>query len=296
MPTTNTELIEINKQKALKNNGKAEFGIGIVSSANNVAIFSLFFTSTLRTFLTEFGQFIFFPATAALSIIQMGLAIRAAHLDGKKSSILKAAIETVSAVGLTTVVVGGIAAAAVFSAVTPIVFAAVVGLRVAYHAVSSIYYGIKSVLTNDTTKKQAYQEQAKAHAVGTLASSLALVGIVGVLMLGKYLLGALAIGANILGLGYGIYKAVTAKPTPPATNHYRPLVSNDEPTLSADKTNDLSTTAKLASVVGLSRSAPSSPVSSHKTISKTTTNLNYPTRSNANQSASDNRSWLRKTI
>jgi hypothetical protein len=182
---------------------------GIVGSANNAAIFGSFYNikGVTLPFFMEIGKYIFFPVAAAIEIIQMILAWRSAYLQkGKNGSALHAAVETVGAIAITTAVVGALALTAVFGAIAPMIFIAVLGFKALYHGALSAYFFGKSTVAINETEKQQHRERAKSHAITACVLTLVTLAVTLVMVVGKVAFAALGVVSGLMGAFYGAQK------------------------------------------------------------------------------------------
>jgi hypothetical protein len=200
---------EDEKLRALKYQTAALAALTLDSS-NLALIFARKVWSSLETVAPYF----LFPFSAIIGVVQAGLRIRQAMLDKTTSSKVIAGVEVVSAIAMTTAVVGSAFLSAAFALATPLIFTVTSAARTLFSAGSAFYYWGKSVTTAEPDKKQKYKQMAKANAVGALVGA-ALTVAVGFVMLAFKPLWAviLGIGGSVFGgcfAAHAAYKTYSA--------------------------------------------------------------------------------------
>jgi len=201
-----SHLILTNNARKREINQTADLAVGVVDSLTLSTIFVTFLTEVMQRFLEETGRFIFFPLAAAGALIRAGLAWRQAKLDnGKNGTFARAMVETVAALAISTAVIGGFVAAAIFATVSPIIFTATMAAKSLFHVGSAAYYWGKSAATLDPEKQKGYRNAARAHAVGAVASVLATVAVGLVMIAAKPLMAVFGITAGGIGAAFSFY-------------------------------------------------------------------------------------------
>lgn len=193
--------------------------VGFIDSLNNGTFYTLFSNPILQQIFIECARYITAPVTILTTIFMAILAWRQAYIDkGKKSSVLSASIETITALAVVTGVLGSLIAASTFALVTPIIIVAVIATKTLYNIGAAIYYGVQSsTYTNPLAspkkiekKKQENFELAKKHTVGAVIGLAALATTVGVFLLGHMVLAGIGVGVAVLCAGLAIVKGYHA--------------------------------------------------------------------------------------
>ncbi len=231
-------------------NTKFDMLVAGPDSVNIGAIFGLFLTDVGTQFLENIGHYFMFPIAAAGSILRTYFAWKDKQLnEGKNGTTRKFALEVVSALAITTAVVGSFFWSAISTLISPIIFTVVMSAKTLFHGSSSVYYGWKAHKASQLAKaigddgdqiqrNEARDEAvrcakfAKAHAVGFVAGALATTAVVLVMIIAKPVL--MVIGA-ISGVVSGVIGAVFAtvtfcklrKPKSPAEMR-APLIPSNE--------------------------------------------------------------------
>lgn len=206
------------RRKATARNGLIDSIVGFIDNVDLGAIYVMFLKPMLHKFLEETGKYFMFPIAAAASVIKAALAWRQVYIDRKSRSVVTAAVETVSALAITTAVVGALAASALFALATPIIFTATMAAKTLFHAGSAIYYAGKAAAHKEPEKKAKYRTLAKNNAIGAAAGLVATVAVATVFLLGKIALAGIGIAAAVVGgtlaaiKGYRSFKASQAAP------------------------------------------------------------------------------------
>lgn len=204
------------RRKATARNGLIDSIVGFIDNVDLGAIYVMFLKPMLHKFLEETGKYFMFPIAAAASVIKAALAWRQVYIDRKSRSVVTAAVETVSALAITTAVVGALAASALFALATPIIFTATMAAKTLFHAGSAIYYAGKAAAHKEPEKKAKYRTLAKNNAIGAAAGLVATVAVATVFLLGKIALAGIGIAAAVVGgtlaaiKGYRSFKASQA--------------------------------------------------------------------------------------
>jgi len=231
------------------NNQKISLTVGIVDSANITALFAMFLKDILKRFLEDTGRYFMFPLTAVGASVQAILAWRQARIEkGKNGTVVRAVVETLGALAITTAVVGGFVATSIFAVAAPIIFTATLAAKTLFHAVSSVYYWGKSAGTKDPEKKLAYRAAAKTNAVATASCLLSTVALGFVMLAAKPIVAILGVASGLISTAFFIYKRCkmpsvgTVKPSKPHVT--QPLPPKDDAGVPA-RPATLSQTARL---------------------------------------------------
>src|SRR5437879_5987590 len=95
---------------------KRSLEVGVVDTLNLTALFGMFLKDVFHKFLEDTGRLFMFPLTAMCVWIQFALAVRQAQIEkNKNGTVMRAIVEGVCALAITTSVVGGFVASSVFS-------------------------------------------------------------------------------------------------------------------------------------------------------------------------------------
>jgi hypothetical protein len=234
-------------QHAITATKTASLLVGFLDQLDFTAIFSMFFKSFLHVFLEEIGKYFLFPIAAGATIIQASLLWYQTYLEGgNKRTMARALLETFAAVAVTVAVVGGLVFATTFALATPIIFAATLALKTLFHAASTFYFLGKWSNAVTDKKKQEYMKLAKDNGVAAVAGIIATAAVVTVFIFGKFALGALGVGAGVLGAGFTLYKGISMYKES-RKNH---TAINLEEVKSADSKPELTSSAKVFGKVG----------------------------------------------
>lgn len=195
-----------------KLNHQIELGVVVLDLSTLISIFFFFLKRTWHATLEASFKFALFPLAALFNIGRAVLAWRQVYLErnevtGKYKSnlILRAAVETLAAAAITTAVIGGLAFTTAFSAISPIIFAATMASKTAYHATAAFYYWGRSLIASGDNKT-LFKNIAANNTVAALSSGLTTTGIVGVMLLGKAILAPLVIAAGVIGTSFAIFR------------------------------------------------------------------------------------------
>jgi len=254
-------------------NHKVDLSVGIVDSLNLTTLFTLFLDEVLTRFLEETARFILFPIAGAAAVIRAGLAWRQARIDYKNGSIgAEVWVETVAALAISTAIIGGFVATAIFATVAPIIFAVTMAAKSLFNFGAACYYLGKSMVeSEDEDKKQGYRDAAYAYAVGALAGTLATIAVTAVMILAKPLMAVFGIAAGFIGMVFTAYKLIK-KPSPAAEYKTIPVVSENEEekksSLDQHKKLGRTNSADLLRRFPVDRSISSAPVVSTKLTSR----------------------------
>lgn len=272
------------QKKAEAKNNLGQSIIGFIDSINLGATYVTFGLPVFNQFALELAKSILFPIAIAMSLFQAIFAWRQANIDrGKQRSTINAAVETVSALAITTAVIGILVASAAFVLATPIIFTAVAAAKTLFHVGASIYYHRQSktytnpLKTSDQIekKKDTYFELSKQHAIGAVAGAVATLATAAVFLLGKLAFAGIGMGLAIVGVCFAVYKGYHAakalKETPPddmQKAERKPGLSS-QPMISKRLDIDL---IKQRKFTGRPASSPSKPIATNARLSEQTTN------------------------
>lgn len=188
-------------------NRKLSLALGAADSADITIIFFMFLTAGMREVLETTARFALFPFAAAAALGQAGLAWRQARLDkGKNGTVTRAFVETGAALAISVAVAGGLSGAAIFAALSPIIFVGTMMAKTLYHFGSATYYWGKSIATQDETKKAQYRSATLGHTVGMVGGALSTIAVGFVMIAAQPLVAVVGIAAGLLGLAFSIYK------------------------------------------------------------------------------------------
>jgi hypothetical protein len=189
-------------------NQQASLIVGAADAMTLSTIFFMFLSEVMHRMLEETARFALFPVAAALSLIRAGLAWRQAKLDeGRNGTLAAAGVETVTALAVSTAVIGGLALGAVFAAVSPIIFVVTMAAKTLFHLGSAAYYLAKSFMPSiSNDERDAFRSAARSHAVGALAVGLATIAIGFVMIAAKPIVAIVGVIAGLIGTAYSLYK------------------------------------------------------------------------------------------
>jgi hypothetical protein len=252
--------------------------VGIVDAIDLGVIF--LFKQCFESLLTV-GKFILFPFAAAAACIQALLAWRQVYLDGAKdsSNIVRALVETLAALAITTAVVGALAFSTTFALVAPIMFAVTSGAKSLFHLGAAAYYLTKALMTEPlATKDQSlsgkteYPEErrenfnkAAKNAVSGVIGLGITAAIITVMVLGHVKIAAfVGIPVAAAAATFGFYSLCSVifgkqKETAPATAS-APSAAVVHQTLSAQKAPGLSRSNSQEALL-VAAAAPATPAS-----------------------------------
>lgn len=199
------------RKRKIAQNYQLRAGASVVENLGLATIYTMFLHPLLKSFLETLGRYILFPVLIVASLTQAILAWRQASLDKWKSrSILHAVVETVTAVTLTSAVIGTLAFAATFTIITPLIFVAVGAGNAIYKGGAAIYNDVKSVRAKTEEAKNKYHARAIQHGIGAVASLIGAAVTASVFLLGKTVIAAVGIALGLFAVGMGIYNGVKA--------------------------------------------------------------------------------------
>ena len=261
---------QLQKKAEAQNNVWRSF-VGFIDSVNLGATYVTFGLPVFDQLALELAKLVLFPIIIAVSIFQAIFAWRQAHIDrGKQRSTINAIIETVSALAISTAIIGTLVASAAFVLATPIIFTAITVGKTLFHTGAAIYYGIQSKIYTNPLKTNAQIEKkkdtcfelSKQHAISAVAGAVATVVTVAVFLLGKIALAGIGMGLAIIGVGFAVYKGAhavkTLQQTPPddmQKAERKPHLSS-QPMISKRLNIDLRTQRKLTTTA----STPPTPI------------------------------------
>lgn len=184
------------------------------------------FKEQLQLFFSGIVETILLPISAGFSLIRAAAATIVAYKQKTQNAVIRAAVEIASAIVLGVGAVGLLVGSAAIAAVAPILVVAVYALKFAYHLISSIYYGIKSLGLPEKNQHQLNNKvlcikKAKAHGLLALSSLVVTAIAVVALFFNKISLGwfGIAAGAAAVGaVGLADYKASSQPPLSAALN------------------------------------------------------------------------------
>lgn len=201
---------------SIAKNNMADSAVTMGESLALGTIYTMFFTPLLHAFLEEIGKFFLFPLVAAMHVGKMFLAWRHAKLDEWRSrSVVPAVVESVAAAAVIAAVVGGLVSG-LFIVATPIIFTAMLGGKMLYHAFSALYYAGKAAASEEGPDKRDYKERAIKNGLAAVAGAVATAAVACVFVFGIYAVAALGVVAVVMvGIlaavkGYQSYKASKA--------------------------------------------------------------------------------------
>jgi hypothetical protein len=255
-------------------NTKLDMLVAMPDSANIGAIFGLFLADVGRQFLENIGHYFMFPFAAAAALLRTYFAWKDRQLnEGKNGTTRKLALEVVSALAITTAVVGSFFWSTISTLISPIIFTAVLGAKTLFHGGSAVYYSWKAHKANRVAKAlgedgdqiqvsdalaeaNRCRQFAKAHAVGFVAGALATTAVVLVMIIAKpILITAGAVAGVVSGAIGALFAAVTyctlRKPKRPE-NMREPLVPSRDLERSAPRSASPSNRMHLTVGAGLS--------------------------------------------
>lgn len=230
-----------NNPQAILNNQKAELSVTAVEALDISAIF-LLFLDIFRKLLETYFKYVLFPIAAAGNIIKAVLAWRQVTLEhdeltGKLKSnlILRAIVETLAATAITVAVIGALAFASVFSTISPIIFAATLGAKSAFHLLCTVFYAGKISFAQDPVNKNECKKQIYNNAMASVSSGLTSLAVVCVMILAKPFLAPIGIAAGLVmglyalaALGSLVFKSLK-KPQPTSSSSNNPTENHDGP-------------------------------------------------------------------
>ncbi len=200
----------------LENTQKMEAAVVTAEMIDVGLIFA--FKQYLPEILAGLGHVIMFPFAAGASLVRAILKIREAYLEKKENkpgAIMRASVETLSALTLSAAVIGTFVAAATFDVLAPILFTAALSFKTLFHLSASLYYGVKAGFTEDREAKQRYQAKMKTNFVLTVVTAATTVASGLVFIAHKATFGVLGIIGGALGAVYAAYKGFTTKQARP---------------------------------------------------------------------------------
>lgn len=215
--------------------------VGAVDSFNLAGIFGLFLSEESKLLLENTLKFVMFPLAALGSGIQAFLAWRQYRIDRQQSSLGRAGIEIVSALAITTAVVGALAFHSLFVLAAPVIFTAVTGFKALFHFGAACYNLGKYALTGDPQ----YASAAGTHAVGTVTMGLTAAAVGLVMIAAKPIYAILGVAAGLIGGIFSLYKRCTA-PKPVGTADMRArLLDAESDSTREEVSEEISPSAKM---------------------------------------------------
>jgi hypothetical protein len=206
-------------------NQQADNTVAALESADIGSIFVLSLQDTWALFLESTAKYFLFPVATLTTAIRAIIAWREVALQhGKGITVPAAIVETLAALAIGIAVVGTLVFNTVFAAISPIIFAAVIGAKSLFSLGVSFYFTVKAFSTDNSTLKSDYTKQAVAAGISALSGLLLTVAIVFTMSLAKSAFAVFGIVAGVLGLGLALYKVnQTLKPV---RNQYEFVVTD----------------------------------------------------------------------
>lgn len=195
--------MSIARQKIVTNQ-KAEL-IGVASELFVVtAIFACI--RFCHDFFKGLGHRILFPLAGFFSLYRAVFAWRGLFLEGaSQSKLWHITMETLAALAISTAVIGGIVAEAIFKTISPLIFTVLLAVKTVYNLMASLLYGFRAYLSG---KDSAYQ-LFKANAFATFTNALSTVACGFVFVAQQVSMAVLGIAAGVLTAAYALYHVVT---------------------------------------------------------------------------------------
>lgn len=202
-----TDESELQNLATINNNKKADFAIGAIDLIDVTAIFAMFLKEVLHNLLEHTLKFIMYPLAAAANLIRAGLSWRQAILEKNSSLFVKAGVDTVAALAITTAVIGTLFFTPIFATISPIIFTATLGSKALFHAGMAAFH-VAKYITNPE-EKEKHKQMAIGNSVAAVTNAL-IATAVGCVMLAKLsMVAVLGMTAGIFGAGFAIYSACT---------------------------------------------------------------------------------------
>lgn len=205
------ELQEFSADKpALTTAEKLNLSAHVLGGANFATIFAMFAKESWHQLLELKARFALFNAAALIDIIYAGFAWHDAWKSKKPSSVVRAAVYTFVAAGITTAVVGLFAAHALFAVASPYIFGITLGLKAAYFVKSAIWNAIKlnfrpgMDLPGAKAKRNDYKTNIVKDVISATIGAVATVGVTGVFILLKPFWFPVGIASGALGAAYAV--------------------------------------------------------------------------------------------
>jgi hypothetical protein len=231
----------LRKKSRQLNSAKVQRIDSIVSAIESIdiaMIYAAYFKPFLIELLTKIGQYFLFPIFALAKCIEMGLAWRQAYIDKKTSSLVHALVETVSAIALSTAVVGGFVAAAAFAVASSLIFSAVGLGKTIHHLGKSLFFAGAASREKNLEKKETYKTIAKRSVIAAIAGAMATVATIGVFLLGKAVLAPIGLFAAFFATVFAIHLGIQSHRTIQRDAEQKALTEINE---KDDKTSSMNT-------------------------------------------------------
>ena len=209
------------RKKAI--NEQVDNVVGIVDSLNLSTTFIMMLTEVLERLVDEMAKFVLYPVSIVTGLLKAGLAWRQAYLNkGDNGAVVSAVVQTVSAVAMGIITLGGLVASAIFAAIAPFAFTLILAAKTLFHFGASIYHGVQSLLADTEYERNKHRAAAKEHLIGTVALTLATIAIAAVTIFAKPIVGILGIIAGVIGAAYSLYNVLTTTVPDPLPKSFSP--------------------------------------------------------------------------
>ena len=197
---------------AIECNRQIEMGVGIAETPAVILLFV--FKQFFPAILEGLAHTILLPYLALASLLRAILQIREACLEtseNKTSAIVRAVVETLTALAILTAVVGTFIAGTIFAIVGPINFTIAFSLKTLFHLGATLYYGLRALVSQDPRQKPIYTAKMKVNGVFTLFNAASTVAVGLVFIAHKATYGILGIVSGVVGTAFAVYKGCTTK-------------------------------------------------------------------------------------
>ena len=227
-------------QESKRTAGIAATVVATAESIDIAGVFVMTAVESLKVIFEEIARFIMLPFAALSASLLAIFAWRQAHLSQYEGyATTKAVVETLSAIALSTAIIGGLILTATFALVSPIIFAITFGLKTLFNAGSAIYFGVQASRADDESKKEEYRTKAKDALIGTIIGVLGTTAVIAVMLLAKPVMALFGIAAMLIGAGASVIKcAELIKRNKTATTS--PSANSDTATMMAHLGNSYS--------------------------------------------------------
>lgn len=203
------------------------YAVGIFDYLNTTAIYISYLTPVMKEFLFRTLQYVFFPIYAANTIIYAVLGLTNLLFDRDRDSgklktenIIRLAVNTLSAVLVTTAVIGTLAFAGVMGVASTFLFAANIVVSATYNFSGAGYHYYQYFKKGRTLKNPDLSEEEreilthervrhsqKGMGYLVIGATIAIIALGGALaVLGGFLpLAGIGVAAALIGVGFCVY-------------------------------------------------------------------------------------------
>lgn len=207
---------------ATEQNYKFKSYIGMAFAGLGAFLFGTMTTARLtRIFIQGTAHYFLFSSFVALNIINLlnDMIILWKSENRNMDVVSMFVIDLLMALVMGIAVVGGFVLAAVFAAISPILFTGAMALNAAFTICKALYCGLSWALTKDADSRERFKEEFINHTIGAVISTAAavFVGLLMVFQIAPFAMSIVNVAVNVVALALGIYSIIKSATSTPAS-------------------------------------------------------------------------------